>query len=583
MQVNQDANHWLSSYDYVIVGIYLVVTVGIGLYFARRGTKSVDAFFVGGGKIPWWLVSASLIATCSDSGLPMWLGDVIYQVGLEGMWLQWASGIGFFLFVFTIAPLWKRAGIVTDLQLYELRYSGLPAKILRCFKCVYAALFVNMLVMAFSTLAITNIVQQSTGLPKIYCLLILISATLLYCSLSGLWGVAATDFLQFFVAVAGYVVLAILAVKHVGGLSTMTEKLHSMTQWPGHELNILPRINSGGLPIIAVAYLFTIRWIEQASRGGYVAQRIFATPSVRHAMLAALFFTFIYFAILPLPWILTITASKIALPGLESGQQAYPLMALKLLPIGLKGLYVACMLAAFMSTYSTVLNWGSSYVVNDLYRRFLVKQSSPRHYVLVGQLVMIPMALISGIIAYRSASILNLTLYVLLAESGIFTVSLASWFWWRTSAYSEIAAISASGLLMILVFTLFPSWIESDNMITCYGQRLFFIGVGSLVIWFIVTLLTPATDRKVLEDFFRKLRPMGYWRPVSKDLNIKPILSWRKISIGSLTLMMATFGIGFGLLKLMYARYALGLPLIGIGVIGFVVSLQCIFRYKHLD
>lgn len=576
-----ETSRWLSNIDFFVIGGYLLVTIGIGLYFAKLGTKSIKTFYVGDRSMPWWLLGISLIATCSDAGMPMWIGDMIYRRGLEGMWLQWASAIGFCFFVFTIAPLWRRSGLITDIQVYETRYSGAPARFLRGLKCVYGALFINIMILAFSTLSITVIVEATTGIPKQYCMLILISSTMVYCVFSGLWGVAAADFLQFFVAIGGYIAVAVVSVKQVGGFDIMTEKLLDMKDWTGHSLNIMPKFSSGGLGIMTVGYLFMMRWIEQASRGGYVAQRLFATKSVKDAMLTALLFTFIYFAIIPFFWIITITASKVLLPDLQSGQEAYPLMALKFLPIGLKGLYIACMLAAFMSTFSTVLNWGSSYFINDLYRRFLVRNASGRHYLLAGQLVMLPMALVSGLIAFHSGSILNLTLYVLMAEAGIVTVSLASWLWWRVSAFSEIAALAGSFLLMIGMCIFIPHWVTPENMEYYYGHRLFFVALGTIVIWLIVTFITPPTDRKTLENFYTRLRPMGYWKPVSCATNTKPMFKWSDILLGTTSLMVATFGVGFGLLKLVFQETAFGLALITAGTAGLIIAIRKVLRQDY--
>ena len=428
----------LDGLDYAVISIYLLFSVLLGVMFARRGTKDTDAYFVGGRAMSWWLVGIGICATAFAADTPLWIGDLIYKRGIEAAWLQWVTGIGFAFYVFVIAPLWRKSRIITDLEFLELRYSGKAATWLRAVNSIYYSLVFNVMMMGVSTLSITTVMQATTGMPKEVCILITMSSALIYCMVSGLWGIAATDFMQFFVTFLGSAVLAGFALYEVGGPGQLAEHLRNMQSWPGRELNVLPGMGAAaGLPLMTILFVFLFRWWDNASVGWYISQRLFAAKSAKHATLGAMLHSFLYWSVVPLPWIITITASFIVLPQLTNGQEAYPRMAMTVLPTGLRGILVASMLAAFMSTYSSLLSWGSAYAVNDFYRRFLVKAKGQKHYVRAGQLFMLPMALVSAYIAYKSQSIFNLLVYLFMVPLALTTVQLLRWLWWRVNAWAE--------------------------------------------------------------------------------------------------------------------------------------------------
>lgn len=599
----------LESLDIVVITAYLLVSIVIGVMFARRGTKDTTAYFVSGRGMPWWLVGFGLAATCFAADTPLWVGDMIYKRGIEGAWLHWITGIGFSFYVFVIAPLWRRSHIITDLELLELRYSGKAASFLRLINSLYFSLFFNIMMMGVSTLSITTVMQATTGLPKIYCVLITVGGALIYCVVSGMWGIAATDFMQFFVTFIGSAILAGFALVAVGGKAELVAFLQQDTQWAGHELNVMPGLGAAaGLPMMTVFFLLFFRWWDNASIGAYVSQRIFAAKSVRHATIGAMTHSLVYWSIVPLPWIITICAARKYMPGLADGQEAYPRMAMAVLPVGFKGIIVASMLAAFMSTYSSLLSWGSSYAINDFYRRFLVKNRSDKHYVRGGQLFMIPMAIGAALIALYADSIFNLLTYLFLVPAAVWTVQLLRWLWWRVNAWAEAAALISGAVItiaMTLAYTfreawgglaerLFPaessayaafagfaSWMDPDYNEQYWGHKFLSIILISLAVWLIVMYRTKATDPERLDVFVRRVNPPGFWGAVRERTGVVPVQRWRDIFYGWAVMLVAIYCPLVGLIKLFFGNLPLALLLLAIGVGGITLAVRKALAMKE--
>jgi len=570
-----NAQTYFGRLDISIIGIYMAACMVVGLLYARRGTKNMESFFIGGRNMPWLMLSISLTATCFAADTPLWLGDMIFRRGLEGAWLYWVGGIGAAFFVFVLAPLWRRTRVVTDLEFLELRYSGKAAPAMRLIISLYYSIFFNIMMMAVSTLSITTIMAASTGWSKGICVIITMGGAMVYCVVSGLWGVAATDFLQFFVATIGSIILAVLSVRAAGGTGQLVGQLHSLTDWPGHELNMIPRPGlPAALPILSIVYIFTFRWVENASMGTWVSQRLFACKSAKDATFCAMLFAGIYYSLVPISWIVTIVAAKIVMPAMTLGQEAYPRMAMEILPQGLRGVLIASMLAAFMSTYSSLLSWGSSYVVNDFWRRFLVKNASQRHYVVVGQASMVPMALGSALIAYKADSILNLVFYIYMATTGYFAVTLLRWLWWRINAWSEISALLSSIGITLLIMLLKPEWVQKELLENYYGHRMLMVSCGSLVVFLVVTLLTRPTEPRVLDDFYRRCTPPGFWGPVRRRLGVKPSKTWGDICYGWFVMLLTIYGPLVGIPKMIFGEPALGVVLTTAGIIGALLAVR---------
>jgi Na+/proline symporter len=565
----------LSTVDYGVVVAYLLFSIVLGLSFARRGRKDTDAFFVGSRGMPWWLVGIGLAATCFAADTPLWIGDIIYKRGIEGTWLHWVTAIGFSFYVFAIAPLWRRSGIITDIAFYELRYSGRAASWLRGLYSVYHSLILNVVMMSVSTLSIVTIMESATGLSKGLCVLITVGGAMVYCVVSGLWGIAATDFMQFFVTFFGSCILAIFALHVVGGPAILVRGLSAQETWPGHELNILPGAGAAaGLTTYTIFFIFAVRWMDNAAIGSYVSQRLFAARSTKEATLGAVLHACIYWSVVPLPWIITILAARLHLPELTEGQEAYPRMAFTILPWGLKGIMAASMLAAFMSTYTSLLSWGSSVALNDCYRRFCVKNAGPTHYVRVGQLLMLPMGVTAGLIAYWSDSIFNLLVYLQFLIVGVFSVQLARWIWWRVNAWSEVAALAANILIAAVIVILKPEWVDPKTNELYYGEKMLTVVFGTFLVWFVVTMVTKPTSAAVLEAFVRRVNPPGFWGSVRRRISLPPLITWPSLFYGWGIMLLAIYGPLAGLIKVVLGEYETGGIALAAGVVGIVLAVR---------
>lgn len=577
------AKSQLETPDYWVIGIYLILSVGLGLWFVRRGTKDTQAYFAGSGAIPWWVAGTSLLVACFAADTPLWIGEIIYKRGLEGAWLYWAPAIGTAFYIMLIAPLWKRSGIMTDIELIEFRYTGKAASIMRLLNSFFYSVFASIMFMGLQLFSIAIIMETVTGFSKFTCIVVTVVFAGSYSVISGLWGVASSGAMQFLVTYIGSVILAIFAVSYeIGGISALVEGIHNLSSsWPqGAELNILPNSkNVMGLPAMTLLFLFGFRWIEQAGMGQYVAQRLIATKNCRQAVYTAMIWGIGFFAVVPLPWIITVLAAKIRLPEITDGQQAYPSMAM-LLPTGLKGVLVASMLAAFMSTYSSLMSWGSSYFINDFYKRFVHKTASERHYVRGGQIFMIFSALVSALIALYADSCLNIILTVLTLMSGYWTVMFVRWVWWRVNAWAEViglgASIILSGVSYVLPWT--HHWWVPENMEAYMGHRMIFIMVGTLISWLVITLLTAPVKAEALDAFYRKVRPPGFWGPVRRRLNLPPAFSLITILSCWILMMLGIYGPIVGLVKLSLGNIPLGASLTGAGIVAIVIAIKKVNR-----
>ena len=612
----------LELLDYVVVGIYLVLSVGLGVWYARRGTKDTNAYFAGSGAIPWWIAGTSLLVACFAADTPLWIGDIIYKRGLEGAWLYWAPAIGTAFFMMLIAPLWKRAGILTDIEFLEFRYKGEAASIMRFLNSLFYSGFVSIMFMTLQTLSIVKILQRiidwnglnplylrlSEALPfipegfdwvKLTCVVLTIAFAGSYSIISGLWGVAGSGALQFLITYVGSIILAFIAISSIkGGAAGMVEQISAMKDtWPqGAELNILPSGNVWGLPAMTLLALLLYRWTEQAGMGQYVAQRLIATKNTRSAAYTAMIWGIGFFAIVPLPWILTVLAAKVVRPDIVNGDEAYPAMAM-MLPVGLKGVLVASMLAAFMSTYSSLMSWGASYFVNDFYRRFFIKKAGEHHYVKIGQLFMAIMGVAAGILAFQQGSLLGIIFTVLEFMAGYWTVMFARWIWWRVNAWAEIAALGGSIFFALLIrFTgiicdnmnltnsenplmkniILPiaSWSKSENSEPYWGHRLLFVVTGSLILWIVVMFLTKKTDEEAVKKFYKKVQPPGFWGPIRKKLGMSAPYGLGTIMYCWIIMMIGVYCPLIGLIKLFLGNVALGLPLTIIGGIAIFLAVR---------
>jgi SSS family transporter len=514
--------NWL---DWGLIAVYFAVMLAIGVKFAGRAKEGIASFFVSSRSLPWWLVGTSMVATTFSTDTPLYVAGVVRRAGISGNWEWWAFLLSGMLTVFFFARMWRRAQLVTDAEYYELRYSGKAASFLRGFRAVYLGLFINCLIMGSVALAMGKIGHAVLGWDPWAIVAVAGAITLAYTVMSGMWGVVVTDVPQFIMAMIGAVALAYYAVSHpdVGGLSGLYDKIDPKTA------RILPDWSDGSVLtpfLIMIGVQWWASWYPGAEPGGggYIVQRVFACKDEKHSLYSTLWFNIAHYAVRPWPWILVALASIVliqdsALPvvdGKPDHSMAYP-MLLKLLPHGMLGLMFCSFLAAFMSTMDTHMNWGASYLVNDVYKRFVKPRESDGHYVTVSRWLMGVLTVIAGLVAFQLGTQQKAFNLLITIGAGTGLVYLLRWFWWRVNAWSEISAMVTSLVVANLLISgrswgLLPAeWSFLDG-----SQYVLMINVAvTTMVWVGVTFATAPTDIERLESFYRKIRPAGPgWRPL---------------------------------------------------------------------
>src|SRR5712671_4044001 len=402
----------LTIIDWIVIGAYFALNVGIGFYYKSRASKSISEFFLSGRNVPWWLAGTSMVATTFAADTPLVVTGLVAKNGIAGNWIWWSFLMSGMLTVFFYARLWRRAGVTTDIEFAEIRYSGKPAAFLRGFRAVYLGIFVNCIILGWVNLAMVKILGLIFGITKLEALavvLALIALTSAISTLSGLWGVLVTDMVQFVIKMGMVIALAVFAVNAVGGMAAMKAQL--VTSGRGEALNLVPDLHSAWMPMITFLVYISLNWWAtwypgaEPGGGGYVAQRMFCAKDEKHSLLATLWFNIAHYAVRPWPWILVGLVSLVAFPGLEKPETGYIRVMIAYLPPSLRGLMVAAFAAAYMSTIATQLNWGASYLVNDFYRRFWNKHASDRHYVNASQVATVLLTLISAVVTFYMDSI----------------------------------------------------------------------------------------------------------------------------------------------------------------------------------
>ena len=512
--------HWI---DWLIVGVFLLISVAIGLAVRRVAGQSLESYFVSNRTIGWWLAGTSIAATAFSSDTPLLITGMVRRKGIWGVWEVWALGISTMLAVFVFAKLWKRANVMTEVELVELRYSGRAAAFLRAFKAVYWGLLYNCFIIGvWPVTGMSKVLQETTGFERKDAIIasVLLGAT--YTSMSGLWGVLLTDAFQFIWAMAGAVILAVAAVRAVGGLDALAARLHGTLY-----LDVIPPVDhAAGAQMLTSPFgwflgLVLVQWWawKNTDGGGVVVQRLVSCKNERHAMLSVLWFNIAHYCIRSWPWVITALASLVLIPnhlllnaaGAVDHERAYPRLITTLLPVGLRGVLVASFFAAFLSTISTQLNWGASYLVNDGYKRFVNRHAPERHYLVVARILPFVLALGGMLVAFFNDSIGASYTWILNLTAGIGPVYLLRWLWWRVNPWSEITAMSAS-LPVLLMRPHVLRWLGWPG-----GElvELLFMALGTAAVWMPVTLLTAPVDRGALKTFYARVRPPGIWRTVA--------------------------------------------------------------------
>jgi solute:Na+ symporter, SSS family len=550
-----------------IVG-YLAITLILGLYFRRRSGKSIDDYFVSGRSVSWWLAGTSMVATTFAADTPLLVTGLVYKLGIAGNWLWWCFLPSGMMTVFLFARLWRRSGLLTDVQFAEMRYSGTPAAFLRGFRALYLGLLMNCLILGWVTKAMTSIVAICLGVTEVHalwiCVFFLIPFTGVYVALGGLWGVLWTDLFQFVLKMAIVIAVAWYAIAAAGGMHVMLDKLALMRAAAGPSASdptaFFPDFSRPftfqalwALPVITFTVYLGLQWWAfwypgaEPGGGGYIAQRIFSARDERQGLLSVLWFNIAHYAIRPWPWILAGLAVIVLYPGLAHPEPAYMRIVTEHMPHALRGIVFAGFMAAFMSTIATQLNWGASYLVSDFYRRFVKPDASEKHYVNVSRLATVILVVVSAYVSAQLGSILAGWEIVLIIGAGTGGVYLLRWYWWRINAWSEISAMATA-----LMVSLALRWIKpfAGLEAVVFAETALTVTGTTTLVWVAVTLLTKQEPDEVLVKFYRKVRPhVAGWKPVARlapdvpptrDLG-RNLLSW---VLGCAMVYLALFGSG---------------------------------------
>lgn len=507
----------LSTIDYVIIILFFAISLFIGVYVAKKSGKSSESFFLSGRNMPWWLLGFSMVATTFAADTPGLVTELVRQNGVSGNWVWWALLLTGMLTVFFYAKLWRKSGITTDLEFYELRYSGKAAGFLRGFRAIYLGVIFNIITMAGVCLAGAKIANILLGISQETMLLYSSIVIVIYSGLGGLKGVLITDFIQFILAMVGSVwaTVYIVGMPEIGSLDILLTH-----QNVADKLNILPDFSDSEALVTLLIIPFAVQWWStwypgaEPGGGGYIAQRMLAAKDEKHATWATLFFNFAHYALRPWPWIIVGLASLILFPNLESISNAFPGLdknmqgddvayaaMMTYLPAGLIGIVLTSLIAAFMSTISTQLNWGASYIVNDFYTRFVNKDASEKQKVLIGRVATVLLMLFAALFSFKLDSAKDVFNLLLQIGAGTGLLFILRWFWTRINPYSEIAAMAISFVIAVIFF------INNKNgnmWFELAGHWQLVVGVLITTIgWIITTLVTSGTDKDTLENFER--------------------------------------------------------------------------------
>ena len=596
----------LQAIDWVIVIASLFICFVPALFFRKRSGQSTSEFFVSGRAVPWWLAGLSMVATTFSSDTPNLVTDIVRRNGVAGNWVWWAFTLTGVATVFFYARMWRRSEVMTDLEFYELRYSGKAAGVVRGFRSVYLGFLFNCIIMATVNLAACKIAAILFGLERWQTLALVGILNVVFATVTGLWGVLVIDMIQFFIKMTAVIAAAYFAVKHIGGMDVLVSTLSAKTGPNGvHFLNILPDFKSNwdlaiAIFIMPLAVQWWAVWYPGAEPGGgsYIAQRMLASKSEKDSLGAVLFFNIAHYVLRPWPWILVGLCSLIVYPQLADIQKAFPNLdpsllghdiafpaMLKFLPVGFIGLMVGGLIAANSSTNLTHLNWGASYLVHDFYRRFLKKDATEKHYVMVGRLATVALFFSAGALVFVLETAKDSFDIILQVGAGTGLLYLVRWFWWRVNAWCEVnAMISSFGFSILLLI------LRKAGVIIPTHYALILTVLATTVVWVLTAFLGPKTDTKTLVKFYKKVRPFGPgWEPVRKEAGLTKaeakstgdnfpvaLIGWVS---GSATIWSALFTVG----NFLYGRTTYAFVLLGVFIVSGSVLLRVITRLWGRD
>ncbi|MCB0401683.1 MAG: Na+:solute symporter [Flavobacteriales bacterium] len=591
--------------DWIIVAVFLGITLFIGLRFKNKASGSLSDFFLAGRNLPWYIAGISMVATTFAADTPLWVAEVIKQNGISGNWLWWNMLIGGMLTTFFFARMWRKANVLTELEFIELRYSGRAAKLFRKFKSFYLGLFFNTIIIAWVNAAMIKIlmvflnIDYATAFIYVGGLMLLIA---LYSTLSGLLGVAITDALQFVLAMAGCIVLAVIMLhsEEVGGISGLKSKL------PAWQFDFFPNIGEAssdigtfGLTVGAFFSFVAVQWWaswypgNEPGGGGYISQRMMSTRNEKGAILATLFFQIAHYALRPWPWIIVGLCALVVYPDLAMNEAGNGfVMAMRdFMPAGLKGLLFTAFLGAYMSTISTQLNWGASYITNDFYKRTLDEKGvelNEKKLVNAGKVATVAIMLVALIITSFIDTIDGAARFLIASSAGLGAVLILRWYWSRINIWSEISATIApiigytiSKFLIAPVFDVVISEQEIQNGFIANEGILLSTTLFTTIVWITVTFLTQPESKATLQHFYQRVKPQGAWNSVREQLGLPKeksqipalILSW-------LSATALTYSVLFLIGKLIFQEYSDAMLNLGVAIFSFLLLWYLMFRTK---
>lgn len=605
----------LKALDWAVIAVYFALNLGIGFYYMRRASGDVGEFFLSGRNVSWWLAGTSMVATTFGADTPLVVTGLVYNQGIAGNWLWWSFALSGMLTVFFFAPLWRRAQVLTDMEFAELRYSGGPAKFLRGFRAVYLALPVNTIIMGWVNLAMCKVLALTLGLTTnrqqltaVFCCLAL---TLAYNTISGMWAVLWTDLVQFVLKFSMVILLAYFAVKAVGGMHSLAglvqnfDAAHPVAGHARDTLSFVPAWGSGFF--LSFLVLMSLNWWAswypgaEPGGGGYIAQRIFSAKNEKHSLGATLWFNIAHYALRPWPWIATALVAMVLLPSPTEAQGgmegAYVWVMVHYLPPSLRGLMLAGFAAAYMSTIGTHLNLGASYMVNDIYGRFLAPGKSEKHYVAASRLATILVALLSAGSTYymqtHGASIAAAWKFLLALGAGAGLVFILRWYWWRINAWSEITAMTAAATISLtlestLALPVVRMLHRIDPMLAiaplnsddphAFAWLMLTTTTGTTLLWLGVTLATRPESEETLQKFYTLVRPAAFgWRRFASEVERQePTLRYNFYHwvLGFTLVYSMLFGVG----NVLFGRYGMGIGMIVLSLVCLTVLFRSLER-----
>ena len=583
--------------DWSIIILFFIVFIIIGLISSKTSSKNSKEYFLSGRNMPWWLLGISMVATTFSADTPNLVANIVREKGVSGNWSWWAFLLTGMFTVYLYSKLWRRSKVLTDLEFYEIRYSGKEAIFLRAFRAIYLGVFFNVMIMASVCLAGIKIGGILLGLTPFECIFYSSLVTVLYSTVGGLRGVIYTDLIQFFVAMVGsiWATYYIINLEEIGGLGSMLS--HSSVV---NKLSFFPSADDTEQFLIVLIIPIAVQWWAvwypgaEPGGGGYIAQRMLSAKNEKNAIYSTLLFNVMHYVIRPWPWILIALSSLILFPNLDSiatafpqidksiigNDIAYPAM-LSLLPKGLLGVVLASLIAAFMSTISSHLNWGASYISIDFYKRFIKRNASEKEIVTIGKISTIFLMILAGLVALQLSDSLGAFNILLQIGAGTGSIFLLRWFWWRVNAFSEI-----TGMLISFVVAIYFEWIHENLFGTPLEEYLeLLIGIGITTFsWILVTLLTRPTEKNKLIKFYNSIKPYGIgWSGFIKKYNLKKIDSNDSlmndlflIFLGVIMIYFGLFGIGF----ILYNQIIYGIILLSISLISFSLTNYIMLKYK---